>query len=558
MSFLKRLTLICVSLAFITTGTLANAAEIYSKYQWPPMWNGDQYTGQEPLTHYGFDIVDTFNSGSTDYSFIRVMTPGPQPFCTSLNDPSCAEDAKKYGWWIIRLLPPCASVDQETECIEGLSVAEKSGKVTKYVNSYVYKRLTFPADSKNKLGEGSGTSTWVDPASPDSGNGFAITVSGDAGAQYGASSFPLNNFAATVIPYKTLLGNYDAPDSQIVNRRAQFFTKPGTSSPINCIWLDKGKCGQPTDYPDLTAITLTLHLPTNMASWVLGRLGNPEITVASISNNSGNGYERITVSASPVTVPMVGGKVSITDAPKAVTDLWKNNNCPECEHGIWAVNAPSSGENAFVIMNAFKPFMNDRSMVSIPSWSISSLKENSPSLSKCVKPGSISGLVTTNATVYQGAPPAFDGTSLNYKVGAMHFTDDGQVFKGTYDLLMPASTAQCLYGYSSTPISATVSITNESGVADIATTVLTERNGWLHLAANGFTFSNPTIQVKFAKPAPIAAPVASPNPSTGSTSQLAQPKKVIWCAKGNAKKKITALNPACPKGYKKIAAPLAR
>jgi hypothetical protein len=482
MNFRKGLILLLSTVMLIASGSFAGATESYSKYQWPPMWNGDQYIGNQPLTHYGFDIVDTFNSGSTDYSFIRVMTPGPQPFCSSLDDANCADDAKKYGWWIIRLLPPCASVDQATECIEGLSVTDKNGKVTKYVNDYVYKRLTFPADPKNQLGEGSGTSTWVDPQSPNSGSGFAITVSGDAGAKYGASSFPLNNFAATVTPYKTLIGNYDVPDVSIVNRRAQFMTKPGSSSPITCIWLDKGKCGTPTEFPEINSITLTLHLPTNMASWVLGRLANPEILIEPISKDVADGIERVTVSALPVVVPMVGGKVSITEAPKAVTDLWKNNICPECEHGIWAMNAPSSGESAFAIMNAFKPFMNDKSMVSIPSWSISSLKENSPSLSKCVQKGSISGLVTTNASAYQGAPPIFDGTSLNYKVGAMHFTDDGKVFKGSYDLLMPSSTAKCLYGYSSTPISATVSVTGESGSSNVATTVLSERNGWLHLS----------------------------------------------------------------------------
>lgn len=551
MKFAKKFVALTLAFVAIFATNVAGAVEEYSKYQWPPMWNGSQNISNQPLTHYGFDIVDTFNSGSTDYSFIRVMTPGPQPFCSSLNDASCADDAQKYGWWIIRLLPPCTSIDQETECIEGLSVTETSGKVVDYINSYVYKRYTFPADPKNGLGEGSGTSTWINPNAADSGQGFAITVSGDAGGTYGASSFPLRNFAATVTPFKTVTGNYDVPDVRIVNRRAEFQFKPGTNSPVTCIWIDKGKCGEATDYPEFASITLTLHLPKSMASWVLGRLSNPEITVAPLTKSADNKFERVKVSALPVTVPMVGGKVSVAEAPKSVTDLWKNNICPECQHGIWAMNAPSSGENAFTIMNAFKPFMNDRSMVSIPSWSISSLKEGSPSLSNCVQPGSISGLVTTNASAYQGAPPTFDGDSLNYKVGAMHYTDDGQVFKGTYDLLMPASTAKCLYSYSSTPISATVSISNESGDLNVATTTLTERNGWLHLSANGFTFSNPTIQVKFAKPVPT--PTATPSASP----QTAAPKLVVqWCAKGYAKKKVTAVNPVCPKGYKKIKAPL--
>lgn len=551
-TFLRKVILFFLSFTLVITGVPADASESYSKYQWPPLWNGEQYIGNQPLTHYGFDIVDTFNSGSTDYSFIRVMTPGPQPFCSGLDDLSCEEQAKRYGWWIIRLLPPCASVDEETECIEGLSVTDSKGKSTKYVNSYIYKRLTFPADKTKKLGEGSGTSTWVDPDSAETGNGYAITVSGDAGGNYGDTSFPLRNFSATVTPFKTVTGNYDVPDVKIVNRRAQFITKPGATSPISCIWLDKGKCGTVTDFPEITSITLTLHLPTNMSNWVMGRLSSPDVKIETLATTSKSEFERVIISGAPMVVPMVGGKVAISEAPKSVTDLWKNNNCPECQHGIWAMNAPSSGENAFVIMDAFKPFMNDRSMVSIPSWSISSLKETSPSLSACTAKGSISGLVTTNATAYQGAPPTFNGTTLNYKVGALHFTDNGDIFKGRYELLMPASTARCLYGYSSTPVSATVSITTESGVANVATTVLSERNGWLHLNADGFTFSNPTIQIKLTPP----AKAINPPPATGPTPPRVA-LKTQWCAKGYAKKKVTAVKPVCPKGYKKIADPFA-
>ena len=548
----RNLFVLLLAIFSISFAATSNADVLYSKYQWPPMWNGYGNIQSQPLTHYAFDIVDTFNSGSTDYSAIRVMTPGPQPFCSSLSDAACRDDAQKYGWWIIRLLPPCTSANQATECIEGLSLTDKSGKKTNYVNSYIYKRNTFPAEEANGLGEGSGTSVWVDSSNPSSDTGFAVTVSGDAGGPYGAKSYPLHNFAATVVPYRTMQGDFDVMESRLVNRRLEFQTKSGSISPTSCIWISTGKCGAYSDFPSDAKLTLTLHLPAQMASWVLGRLNQPTISLTSISKN----YDRVTVSAAPVDVPMVGGKVSLAEATDAVKNEWKNNNCPECEHGIWAVNARSSGENAFTIMNAFRPFMNDKSMVTIPAWSISSLIERSPSLSKCEQPGSISGLVTTNASAYQGAPPSFDGSTLNYKVGAMHYLDDGSIFKGRYELLMPTKTAQCLYNYSSAPISATVSVTSESGENNVATTVLSESDGWLHLAADGFTFSNPTIKVKFAKPAS-----ASPTPTATSTAKpapSAQGLKVQWCAKGNLKKKVTALKPACPAGYKKIADPTAR
>jgi hypothetical protein len=43
-----------------------------------------------------------------------------------------------------------------------------------------------------------------------------------------------------------------------------------------------------------------------------------------------------------------------------------------------------------------------------------------------------------------------------------------------------------------------VSVTG-AGSKNIATTVVSEKNGWLKMAAYGFTFSKKTIQVKITK-----------------------------------------------------------
>jgi hypothetical protein len=243
---------------------------------------------------------------------------------------------------------------------------------------------------------------------------------------------------------------------------------------------------------------------------------------------------------------MIGGKVQVEEASQAIKDHWSQNNCPTCKHGIWAVNVESSNEGAFHLMEMFKPFMDDKAMVTIKNFSISSMLNSQPNMASCDRKGSISGLVATNASAYLGTPPIFDGVSLNYKVGAMHFTEKGDVFKGTYDLLMPEATARCLYGFSAAPVSASVSITSESGENTVATSVLNNRDGWIHLSAAGFTFSNPTIKVKFA------------NPTQGVKPAPSAAKRVQWCAKGNAKRKVTAVNPTCPQGFKKIKDPFSR
>jgi hypothetical protein len=104
--------------------------------------------------------------------------------------------------------------------------------------------------------------------------------------------------------------------------------------------------------------------------------------------------------------------------------------------------------------------------------------------------------------------------------------------QGTYDLVMRSDAARCLYGFTNAPISATVSVTG-GDTSTVATTVVSEKNGWLKMAAYGFTFSQKTLTVRMTQ---AKAPAV---------------KKTITCVKGKVTKKVTAVNATCPAGYKK-------
>jgi hypothetical protein len=151
--------------------------------------------------------------------------------------------------------------------------------------------------------------------------------------------------------------------------------------------------------------------------------------------------------------------------------------------------------------------------------------------------------------MYIGAPPTFnkaEGT-LDYKVTSPHFLPDGTEFKGMYNLIIKSDVARCIYGFTSAPVSATISIVSADGTSQVATTLFGERNGWMYLKANNFTFSAPTLKVKLTQEA--AAPTPSPS---ASAAPIAMTKKTtITCVKGNTSKKVTAVNPKCPTGYKK-------
>jgi hypothetical protein len=86
------------------------------------------------------------------------------------------------------------------------------------------------------------------------------------------------------------------------------------------------------------------------------------------------------------------------------------------------------------------------------------------------------------------------------------------------------------------------------GEAKKATTLVSEKNNWLRLSAKGFTYSSPTVKVRLTQEKAIEAP--SPTPSV-SAKPAAAKKTSITCIKGKTSKKVTAVSPTCPKGYKK-------
>jgi hypothetical protein len=147
----------------------------------------------------------------------------------------------------------------------------------------------------------------------------------------------------------------------------------------------------------------------------------------------------------------------------------------------------------------------------------------------------LNGIVSTNSNFFISGPPVFNSTeaSLDYKVASPHFLPNGDVFKGTYNLVIKSSVARCLYGFTAAPVSAKVSVVSADGSSQVATTVLGERNGWLRLSAAGFTFSSPTVRVKLTQ------------------TKSAPKKSSITCIKGKTSKKVTGVKPQCPTGYRK-------
>ena len=100
---------------------------------------------------------------------------------------------------------------------------------------------------------------------------------------------------------------------------------------------------------------------------------------------------------------------------------------------------------------------------------------------------------------------------------------------------MRSDVARCLYGFKNAPISATVAVVGEFGEEKVATTVVSEKDGWLKLAAYGFTFSEKEIQVKLRQSQMKTLKTFSGSRTSLTSAQKAEIRAVLEKSDGNTK-----------------------
>jgi hypothetical protein len=124
-------------------------------------------------------------------------------------------------------------------------------------------------------------------------------------------------------------------------------------------------------------------------------------------------------------------------------------------------------------------------------------------------------------------PPKFnkESQSLDYQVAAPHYDRNGKENIGRYNLVLDSKVARCIYGFTSAPIQASVSIQNSDGTQQITTSIINEKNGWLYLSVNGYTYSAPTLKVKLSQEGSTSAESAKSASGTALPPILINPLK---------------------------------
>ena len=547
---MKKALVALLSLTFIAASTSAINAGVRADLSKPEQGinisEGDTF-GHQPPALFGFE------GGNPDPYFT---------FCNSLKDKPCLE-AKSMKLW--SHLSPC-SQGATTNCIDGFYAEDESGKkiqgeFVRYANEN--SKWSFDESAANNFPKTKGMGgVWRLPGLAGATTDLyyvsayaSMDVGKIAGSEITTEQFSVNQFESGISPIKELSGQYTASVASDSSNKSLDGSRSGgvgasyaldISERDNCIMLEAGKCLQRQDFPSSYRFGITIKVGKKLSGWFHGRIYRPVI-----STNSGTSGQIIQVDALPVVVPSILKKIPTAEISQELRSYLSQDR--QFSEGSGYMMPGNSGKDAIDQAALWLPLVKDTASKSLQYWSFRTLNTRSegPDVQRCSSTATeISGIVTTNALTYSAGPPSYNKSegSLDYKVLAPHYTSKGDLAVGTYDLLLKSEVARCIYGFSKAPISGSISIVSESGQNNVATTVINEKNGWLYMSANGFSYSAPTVKIKLSQEAEV---VVTPTPTPSASAKPVAKAVTITCIKGKMTKKVTAAKPKCPTGYKK-------
>ena len=535
----------------------------------PP--TSDRYTGLnlsgDNAVKNTFSSLEAFTADGTSRES-KVLS---HTNCLKIGTSGC--EAEKYFQYNAQL-GMCSS-KLLTDCVSQVFATSAEGKtsigtlVEEYPGPTQY---TYEGDPTIGLPTGGSTFIVDFPDFPHQGGTQYLVVVWMQGSRgFNEKQFTLDYFSSAIFAVKKVAGRYtrsgpgtdDRSNQRLIERWSYaggLSLAPGAPrSRSACVQTSTDDCLLPYRLPLDATFGLTIKLHEKVSGWVHGRFTDADAKITSASD----GDQLMTIQGKPIVVPAIYGWFKKDSYPEQLQKLYANVPKKDVDGGGlgWPSTDPALGNwvdgSPYSIMKenfgyddrgiaetlAWTSALGDKATYSQSMWSF---KTMTGQVGGCLSDtSSLSGIVSTNSTMYIAGPPTFNKAdqSLDYKVAAPHSLEDGNLFKGTYDLVIKSSVARCIYGFSNAPISAKISILSSDGTSQVATTTFTEKDGWMHLIARGFTFSSPTVKVKFLQEGAEAT-----NPVQVITSAK---KLTITCVKGNSQKKVTAVKPACPSGWKK-------
>lgn len=510
---------------FLILLLITSSATVASADQWQP-FSGETFGGGQRV-----ELIDSngASSAQSSISIVRTAQDGggiSSSVCGVWGKSPCVAGTPSINYYATIVMPLCKT-NIQTYCVRDVDVF-KTGepkKAAKFIGETLSSEVS--ADSAAGLPTGGTPLIFQAEGQPHTGGGDLYYVAAVAELDFNQKTkkFEYLKFSVSVIPFttKTIINPVPAlspitPGSKVpgpvVGNTTFSDNEYSTNRPVALISSSEALVAH--DFSANTRVGIRLNMPSEANGWFSGRVGDPLISLTSVSKS----VNLLELEGDSLQVHRVAAEI-----PKGVIT-------PQMKvlglRGGGGAGIESGSDFTLGWLADLRPYTKDRNSGSSNVWNLRSTETNSP----CFPKNKFNGIVTTNAAAYSWNPPKLKNGSLNYQVGSFHFNADGTVAKGTYDLILDAEIARCLYKFSKAPFEATVSVTDGgTGEIEYATSIVSQQKGWLKISARNFHFSNPILKVK-----------------------LTQKKITITCvSKKNSKIKRTVTNyaPVCPAGFVK-------
>ena len=497
-----------------------------------------------------------------------IQDVGNASFCDDLNE-GCnpAADLVMRGY-----AQMCSGVELVSSCIRGVEFRKAGGDwieaslVDTWSVSPSPRSLTWLnqhlASTNHGLGELidlSTTSGWSERPewnAPNSGPGPLVFSAPDFLNSGGSSNYLVNlQYFAAVDPKQkaTKYQDFELAISPILIEEyapahvgVEIVTKAPGREPAfggtgpgfrSADFATEGRVAYAARFAEGVEARVTLEVPELIGGWFHSRLSEPDFELTSI----GKRRNLLQISGSHAEIPITNTFVPGLDPKyKSIVEKYESPYWLERRRSGQSSGGISGtvwGTNSGVgIFRDWQPYLSETAKGSAQAWIVSRLPQQRLGNNKCLNDSSrIQGLINTNAMVYQAEIPVYSNGFLTYQVAGVHRSMDGSLNIGEYDLQIRSETARCIYGFSKAPVSAVVSVLNESGKEVVATTVVSEKDGWLKLAAYGFTFSEKEIQVKITQPQTRTLTAYSRTATALTSKQKAEIRATVTRGGANSK-----------------------
>lgn len=436
--------------------------------------------------------------------------------CQSYDDPGCAGQPIRFAV----TLPPCTEAIT-SGCVRGVGFSRNGQEVDATfartldfsgaiptVEEYSWKagheseasrvRVVPVADFAGRPAEGlppgGRSSLWEVPGVTDADSDFMLVDAAISGLRTADGTVIYQSFQARVAPVVKQGGlegiawgmRFAPAIKETVTPGVAWDFHTSYQGDARCMAFETGACLRVANMPEDLRVSLDLALDKRISGWLHGRLSSPVVDVEGLDEFT----NLVTVEAGSALVPAMMQDVASDSLPG-----WAGRGAIGSSRG-WNFDPKAGFFGEFVEL---VPLLKQVSTAEYRVWSFTSIV-NEGDLHPCLADrGRLMGLVTTNALFYGAQPPTLRDSALRFQVAGLHRISQGTLTRGTYDLVMRADAARCIYDLTGVPMVAQVSVTTEGGAEQVASTSASEADGWLRISARNFTFSAPTVSAHLLK-----------------------------------------------------------